>query len=135
VRGACSVSGPRGQSPGARLDVMRLPDGGWHRACRGAGPARYSRCADAGEQAEALLRLAARLGVVRDEGLPVGAATSVLLAASPLLDKVGGRYFEDGNEAAVVTRRPAGYAGVALSPGHVHVQFRISGMSWPCLLM
>ncbi|MCW2933650.1 MAG: oxidoreductase [Actinomycetia bacterium] len=42
-----------------------------------------------------------------------GAATSVLLAASPLLDKVGGRYFEDCNEAATVTRRPAGYAGVA----------------------
>jgi hypothetical protein len=37
----------------------------------------------------------------------------VLLAASPLLDKVGGRYFEDCNEAAVVTRRPANYAGVA----------------------
>ena len=32
------------------------------------------------------------------------AATSVLLAASPLLDKIGGRYFEDCNEASVVTR-------------------------------
>jgi NAD(P)-dependent dehydrogenase (short-subunit alcohol dehydrogenase family) len=42
-----------------------------------------------------------------------GAATSVLLAASPLLDNVGGRYFEDCNEASVVTRRPADYAGVA----------------------
>jgi NAD(P)-dependent dehydrogenase (short-subunit alcohol dehydrogenase family) len=29
-----------------------------------------------------------------------GAATSVLLASSPLLDGVGGRYFEDGNESA-----------------------------------
>jgi hypothetical protein len=29
------------------------------------------------------------------------------------LDKVGGRYFEDCNEAPVVTRRPADYAGVA----------------------
>jgi len=28
-----------------------------------------------------------------------GAATSVLLATSPLLDGVGGRYFEDCNEA------------------------------------
>jgi hypothetical protein len=28
-----------------------------------------------------------------------GAATSVLLAASPLVDGVGGRYFEDCNEA------------------------------------
>jgi NAD(P)-dependent dehydrogenase (short-subunit alcohol dehydrogenase family) len=43
--------------------------------------------------------------------VPQGAATSVLLAASPLLDKVGGRYFEDCNEAATVTRRPAGYGG------------------------
>jgi NAD(P)-dependent dehydrogenase (short-subunit alcohol dehydrogenase family) len=49
----------------------------------------------------------------RHKTLAQGAATSVLLAASPLLDKVGGRYFEDGNEAPVVTRRPADYAGVA----------------------
>ncbi len=41
-----------------------------------------------------------------------GAATSVLLAASPLLDGIGGRYFEDCNEAAVVDRRggPGGAA-------------------------
>ena len=37
----------------------------------------------------------------------------MLLTASPLLEKIGGRYFEDCNEAATVTRRPAGYAGVA----------------------
>ena len=37
-----------------------------------------------------------------------GAATSVLLAASPLLDGIGGRYFEDCNEAEVVSRRTAG---------------------------
>jgi NAD(P)-dependent dehydrogenase (short-subunit alcohol dehydrogenase family) len=42
-----------------------------------------------------------------------GAATSVLLAASPLLDGVGGRYFEDCNEAPIVARRPADYRGVA----------------------
>jgi NAD(P)-dependent dehydrogenase (short-subunit alcohol dehydrogenase family) len=42
-----------------------------------------------------------------------GAATSVLLAASPLLEGVGGKYFEDCNEAAVVTHRPADYRGVA----------------------
>ena len=43
-----------------------------------------------------------------------GAATSVLLATSPLLDGVGGRYFEDCNEAATVTQRTAGeFAGVA----------------------
>jgi NAD(P)-dependent dehydrogenase (short-subunit alcohol dehydrogenase family) len=50
-----------------------------------------------------------------------GAATSVLLAASPLLEGVGGRYFEDCNEAQTVTRRNAEYRGVAryaLDPGN-----------------
>lgn len=47
-----------------------------------------------------------------------GAATTVLLAASPLLDGVSGRYFEDCNEAEQVPRRPTdftgGYAAYAL---------------------
>ncbi|SCG77432.1 SDR family NAD(P)-dependent oxidoreductase [Micromonospora humi] len=50
-----------------------------------------------------------------------GAATSVLLAASPLLDGVGGRYFDDCAEAPVVTERPADHRGVAdyaLDPGN-----------------
>ncbi|SMF73307.1 NAD(P)-dependent dehydrogenase, short-chain alcohol dehydrogenase family [Tistlia consotensis] len=42
-----------------------------------------------------------------------GAATSVLLAASPLLEGIGGLYFEDCNEARRVTRRPADFSGVA----------------------
>ena len=43
-----------------------------------------------------------------------GAATAVLLAASPLLEGVGGRYFEDCNEAAPATQRPTDFAhGVA----------------------
>jgi NAD(P)-dependent dehydrogenase (short-subunit alcohol dehydrogenase family) len=43
-----------------------------------------------------------------------GAATSVLLAASPLVDGVGGRYFEDCHEAEVVARRtPGTIRGVA----------------------
>jgi NAD(P)-dependent dehydrogenase (short-subunit alcohol dehydrogenase family) len=49
-----------------------------------------------------------------------GAATSVLLATSPLLEGVGGRYFEDCNEAIPVARRdpeqPAGVAPYALDP-------------------
>ncbi|AMJ61455.1 SDR family NAD(P)-dependent oxidoreductase [Bosea sp. PAMC 26642] len=40
-----------------------------------------------------------------------GASTSVLLAASPLLQGVGGRYFEDCNEAPVVSRRPTDFSG------------------------
>ena len=43
-----------------------------------------------------------------------GAATSVLLAASPLVEGVGGRYFENCNEAARVYRRGGpGTGGVA----------------------
>ena len=42
-----------------------------------------------------------------------GAATSVLLAASPLLDGIGARYFEDCNEAVTVMKRPADWIGVA----------------------
>jgi NAD(P)-dependent dehydrogenase (short-subunit alcohol dehydrogenase family) len=42
-----------------------------------------------------------------------GAATSVLLAASPLVDGVSGRYFEDCNEAEVVSERGNTYGGVA----------------------
>jgi NAD(P)-dependent dehydrogenase (short-subunit alcohol dehydrogenase family) len=34
--------------------------------------------------------------------IPQGAATSVLLATSPLLEGVGGRYFEDCNEAVAI---------------------------------
>lgn len=40
-----------------------------------------------------------------------GAATSVLLAASPLVEGVGGRYFEDCAEAAVLRTRPERFGG------------------------
>lgn len=42
-----------------------------------------------------------------------GAATSVLLATSPLLESVGGRYFVDCNEAEPVERRTSDMTGVA----------------------
>ena len=48
-----------------------------------------------------------------------GAATSVLLAASPLVEGIGGRYFEDCNEAKVVPEIVGGVHGVrdyALDP-------------------
>lgn len=50
-----------------------------------------------------------------------GAATSVLLATSPLLEGIGGRYFVDCNEAVTVTRRTGDMSGVApyaLDPGN-----------------
>lgn len=61
--------------------------------------------------------------VERQKTVQQGAATSVLLAASPLLEGVGGRYFEDCNEALVVDRRPADYTGVApyaVDPANAH---------------
>ena len=45
-----------------------------------------------------------RLGDLRLKTPEQGAATSVLLATSPLLDGVSGRYFEDCNEARTVPR-------------------------------
>lgn len=52
--------------------------------------------------------------------LEQGAATSVLLAGSPLLENVSGRYFDNCNEANLVDQRPqgllAGVAGYALDP-------------------
>jgi NAD(P)-dependent dehydrogenase (short-subunit alcohol dehydrogenase family) len=45
-----------------------------------------------------------------------GAATSVLLAASPLVEGIGGRYFENCNPSEVVPERPVtlgGSGGVA----------------------
>jgi NAD(P)-dependent dehydrogenase (short-subunit alcohol dehydrogenase family) len=42
-----------------------------------------------------------------------GAATSVLLAASPLVEGVTGRYFEDANESPVTDRPTAGGTGAA----------------------
>jgi NAD(P)-dependent dehydrogenase (short-subunit alcohol dehydrogenase family) len=42
-----------------------------------------------------------------------GAATSVLLAASPLVEGVSGRYFENGNEAEVIYERGNFFGGVA----------------------
>jgi len=51
-----------------------------------------------------------------------GAATAVLLAASPLLHGVSGRYFEDCNEGEVVSARPeaplSGVAEYALDPAN-----------------
>ena len=40
-----------------------------------------------------------------------GAATSVLLAASPLLNGISGRYFEDCTESHVVAKRPTDFSG------------------------
>ncbi|OAA18984.1 dehydrogenase of unknown specificity, short-chain alcohol dehydrogenase like [Frankia sp. EI5c] len=64
-------------------------------------------------------RIRARGGAPQQKWKSVeqGAATSVLVAASPLLVGIGGRYFEDCNEALPVTPgRPGGVADHALDP-------------------
>jgi NAD(P)-dependent dehydrogenase (short-subunit alcohol dehydrogenase family) len=59
-----------------------------------------------------------------------GAATSVLLATYPELDGVGGRYFEDCNEAEVIQRREphttAGVAPYALDPNNAERLWDVS---------
>ena len=69
-----------------------------------------------------------------------GAATSTLLAASPLLDGIGGRYFEDCNEAMVVDRRGGPGRGwrraVRARPGEcrtaVGTLVEFGGIAAPC---
>jgi NAD(P)-dependent dehydrogenase (short-subunit alcohol dehydrogenase family) len=61
-----------------------------------------------------LERARARAGVTLELKTPQqGAATSALLAASPLLAGIGGRYFEDCNEAPGATPGVGGVRGVA----------------------
>ena len=62
-----------------------------------------------------------------------GAATSVLLAASPLLEGIGGRYFADCNEATPVDHRPEGFtkpntavAPYALNPQNARKLWELS---------
>jgi NAD(P)-dependent dehydrogenase (short-subunit alcohol dehydrogenase family) len=60
-------------------------------------------------------------GAYRFKTIEQGAATSVLVATTPLLDAIGGRYFEDCNEAAVVEivgdpQPERGVAAYALDP-------------------
>jgi hypothetical protein len=52
-----------------------------------------------------------------------GAATSVLVATSPQLEGIGGRYFEDCNEAAV---GGSGVAAYALDPGNARRLWEVS---------
>jgi NAD(P)-dependent dehydrogenase (short-subunit alcohol dehydrogenase family) len=56
-------------------------------------------------------------GKIRFKTVEQGAATSVLLAVSPQLEGVGGRYFEDCNEAQTLFKRGEG-------------QFVTSGVAW-----
>jgi NAD(P)-dependent dehydrogenase (short-subunit alcohol dehydrogenase family) len=61
-------------------------------------------------------------GLFRYKTIEQGAATSVLVATSPRLEGIGGRYFEDCNEAPVVdpggSDVGSGVAAYALDPGN-----------------
>lgn len=54
-----------------------------------------------------------RFRVPEPESVEQGAATSVLLAGSPLLDGITGKYFEDCNQAPVVHDSSGWIEGVA----------------------
>ncbi|MCU1492735.1 MAG: short-chain dehydrogenase/reductase [Acidimicrobiaceae bacterium] len=50
-------------------------------------------------------------GMFRFKTIEQGAATSVLVATSPLLEGIGGRYFEDCNEAMILDQHDPGTSG------------------------
>ena len=64
---------------------------------------------------EALAGLRAS-GMFTYKTIEQGAATSVLVATSPLLVSVGGRYFEDGQEAVVLAPGAAETSGSGVAP-------------------
>jgi NAD(P)-dependent dehydrogenase (short-subunit alcohol dehydrogenase family) len=66
----------------------------------------------------------------RRKSVKQGAATSVFLAASPLAEGTGGRYFEDVNEADTRTESPGmfgtGVAEYALEPRYAELLWEVS---------
>jgi hypothetical protein len=77
-------------------------------------------------------------GVYRFKTPEQGAATSVLVATSPQLEGIGGRYFQDCNEAPVVDLTSVGFrddgspdigsgvASYALDPGNAERLWELS---------
>jgi NAD(P)-dependent dehydrogenase (short-subunit alcohol dehydrogenase family) len=69
-------------------------------------------------------------GVYRYKTIEQGAATSVLVATSPQLEGVGGRYFEDCNEAPVVEHPTqdtgSGVASYAVDPANAERLWELS---------
>jgi NAD(P)-dependent dehydrogenase (short-subunit alcohol dehydrogenase family) len=69
-------------------------------------------------------------GVYRYKTIEQGAATSVLVATSPQLEGIGGRYFEDCNEAPVVEHPTqdtgSGVASYAVDPANAERLWELS---------
>jgi hypothetical protein len=68
---------------------------------------------------------------VRYKTAEQGAATSVLVATSPQLSSIGGRYFEDCNQAQVLgpsasNTTTSGVAAYALDPGNAQRLWELS---------
>jgi NAD(P)-dependent dehydrogenase (short-subunit alcohol dehydrogenase family) len=77
--------------------------------------------------------LAERSSAMRFKTIEQGAATSVLVASHPLLEGIGGRYFEDCHEAIVidpagvdVNATPEGVATYALDPANAERLWELS---------
>jgi len=89
---------------------------------RWAGDGIYANAVNPGAIATGLQKHTGGLQtpVERRKSVEQGAATSVFLAASPLAERIGGRYFEDVSEAEVRTQSPGlfgtGVASYALDP-------------------
>jgi hypothetical protein len=68
--------------------------------------------------------------VYRYKSIEQGAATSVLVATSPQLEGIGGRYFEDCNEAPVVEHpgqdTGSGVAAYAVDPTNAERLWELS---------
>ncbi len=64
--------------------------------------------------------------------LEQGAATSVFVACSPLLEGVGGRYFVDCNEAETADRSAVSVASYALDPDHASHLWDLSSELLAC---
>lgn len=79
-----------------------------------------------------LARMKEQMATIRNTPMKTpaqGAATSVLLAASPLLEGVGGRYFDDCNESPIVDEIIDGLHGVrayALDPTRARLLWQTS---------
>jgi NAD(P)-dependent dehydrogenase (short-subunit alcohol dehydrogenase family) len=98
-----------------------MPGGIWTPLQRHWSPEKRRAAEEQSRQAEAA-------GMFRMKSPEQGAATSVFLATSPLVAGVGGRYFEDCNEAPVV-EQVAGIHGVmphALDPDDARRLWEVS---------
>jgi hypothetical protein len=85
------------------------------------GPGHEGHAAEAGQDVGGVnVATESRVGGARlqqrADGIDQGAATSVLVATSPLLDSIGGRYFEDCNEAVVLAPAAQETSGSGVAP-------------------